>query len=88
MMRNAKRSPKVLLTAAAVILVGHWVDTYLLIMPGTVGDKAGIGMLEIGTTVAFAGLFMYVVLNSLSKANMYPINHPYVLESANHDVGP
>ena len=88
MMRNAKRSPKVLLTAAAVILVGHWVDTYLLIMPGTVGDKAGIGMLEIGTTVAFAGIFMYVVLNSLSKANMYPINHPYVLESANHDVGP
>ena len=88
MMRNAKRSPKVLLTAAAVILIGHWVDTYLLIMPGTVGDKAGIGMLEIGTTMAFAGIFIYVVLNSLSKANMYPINHPYVLESANHDVGP
>lgn len=88
MMRNAKRSPKVLLTAAAVILIGHWVDTYLLIMPGTVGAKAGIGMLEIGTTMAFAGIFIYVVLHSLSKANMYPINHPYVLESANHDVGP
>lgn len=88
MMRNAKRSPKVLLTAAAIILIGHWVDTYLLIMPGTVGDKAGIGMLEIGTTMAFAGIFIYVVLNSLSKANLYPVNHPYVLESANHDVGP
>jgi hypothetical protein len=88
MMRGAKRSPKVLLTAAAVILIGHWVDTYLLIMPGAVGDKAGIGMLEIGTAIAFAGIFIYVVLNSLSKANMYPINHPYVLESANHDVGP
>lgn len=88
MMRGAKRSPKVLLTAAAIILIGHWVDTYLLIMPGTIGDKAGIGMLEIGTTMAFAGIFIYVVLNSLSKANMYPVNHPYVLESANHDVGP
>tara|TARA_B110000114_G_C15093951_1_gene400181 strand:- start:389 stop:1777 length:1389 start_codon:yes stop_codon:yes gene_type:complete len=88
MMRGAKRSPKVLLTAAAIILIGHWVDTYLLIMPGAVGDKAGIGMLEIGTAIAFAGIFIYVVLNSLSKANMYPINHPYVLESANHDVGP
>ncbi len=88
MMRNAKRSPKVLLTAAAIILIGHWVDTYLLIMPGTVGDKAGIGMLEIGTTMAFAGIFIYVVLNSLSKANLYPTNHPYILESANHDVGP
>jgi len=88
MMRGAKRSPRVLLTAAAVILIGHWVDTYLLIMPGAVGDKAGIGMLEIGTAIAFAGIFIYVVLNSLSKANMYPINHPYMLESANHDVGP
>jgi hypothetical protein len=88
MMRNAKRAPKVLLLAALVILVGHWVDMYLLIMPGTVGEHAGIGMLEIGTTMAFAGIFIYTVLNSLSKANMYPVNHPYILESANHDVGP
>ncbi|MDA8886309.1 quinol:cytochrome C oxidoreductase [Bacteroidia bacterium] len=88
MMRNAKRSPIVLLTAALVIVVGHWVDMYLLIMPGTVGEKAGIGMLEIGTTMAFAGIFIYTVLHSLSKANLYPVNHPYILESANHDVGP
>jgi hypothetical protein len=88
MMRNAKRSPVVLIIAASIILIGHWVDMYLLIMPGTVGDHAGIGLLEIGTTVSFLGLFAYTVLNSLSKANLYPINHPYVLESANHDVGP
>ena len=88
MMRNAKRTPIVLLVAALVIVVGHWVDMYLLIMPGTVGEKADIGMLEIGSTMAFAGLFIYVVLHSLSKANLYPVNHPYVLESANHDVGP
>mgnify|MGYP001585118895 FL=1 len=88
MMRNAKRHSWVLLSAALIIVVGHWVDTYMLIMPGTVGEKAGIGMLEIGTTMAFAGLFIYIVLHSLSKANLYPVNHPYVLESANHDVGP
>ena len=88
MMRGAKRNTLVLLTAAAVILVGHWVDMYLLIMPGTVGVKAGIGMLEIGTTIAFAGIFSFTVLYSLSRANLYPVNHPYILESANHDVGP
>jgi hypothetical protein len=88
MMRGAKRNTLVLLTAAAVILVGHWVDMYLLIMPGTVGVKAGIGMLEIGTTMAFAGIFSFTVLYSLSRANLYPVNHPYILESANHDVGP
>jgi len=88
MMRNAKRSPVVLILAASIILIGHWVDMYLLIMPGTVGDHAGIGLLEIGTTICFLGIFAYTVLHSLSKANLYPINHPYVLESANHDVGP
>jgi len=87
MMRGAKRSPKVLLAAGLTILVGHWVDMYLLIMPGTVGDKADFGLLEIGTTMAFAGIFIYTVLHSLSKANLYPLNHPYLLESANHDVG-
>lgn len=65
----------VLIIAASIILIGHWVDMYLLIMPGTVGDHAGIGLLEIGTTVSFLGLFAYTVLNSLSKANLYPINH-------------
>ncbi|PCJ66353.1 MAG: quinol:cytochrome C oxidoreductase [Bacteroidetes bacterium] len=88
MMRNAKRAPQVLLLAAAIILIGHWVDMYLLIMPGAVGVKSDIGMLEIGTTMAFAGIFIYTVLNSLSRANMYPVNHPYFLESVNHDVGP
>lgn len=88
MMRNAKRKTQVLLIAGAIILVGHWLDMFLMVMPGTVGEKAGIGMLEIGTTMAFAGLFIYVVLNSLSKANLYTANHPYILESANHEVGP
>lgn len=88
MMRNAKRSPVVLLVAAVLILIGHWVDMYLLIMPGTVGDHAGIGLLEIGTTICFLGIFIFTVLRSLSMANLYPVNHPYILESANHDVGP
>ncbi|MBR9860360.1 quinol:cytochrome C oxidoreductase [bacterium] len=88
MMRNAKRNPLVLLVAGLLILVGHWVDVYLMVMPGVVGDHASIGLLEIGTTLAFAGLFIYIVLNSLSKANLYAKNHPYILESANHDVGP
>jgi hypothetical protein len=87
MMRNAKRNPKVLLIAGLIILAGHWLDLYLMIMPSVLGDAAHIGMLEIGMTVAFAGFFIYWVLNNLSKQNLYPINHPYLLESVNHDVG-
>jgi hypothetical protein len=87
MMRNAKRNPKVLLVAGSIILLGHWLDMYLMVMPGTLGDKSGFGLLEIGMTIAFAGLFIYVVLQGLSKANLIAKNHPFLLESANHDVG-
>lgn len=87
MMRNAKRNPKVLLVAGSIILLGHWLDLFLMIMPGTVGQTAQIGLLEIGLTMTFAGLFIFWVLNNLSKRNLYAKNHPYLLESANHDVG-
>ncbi|MCB9251054.1 MAG: quinol:cytochrome C oxidoreductase [Flavobacteriales bacterium] len=88
MTRNAKRKPMSLIIAGSIILVGHWIDIFLMIMPGTVGTGAGIGPLEIGMPMAFAGLFIYVALNAISKANMYAINHPYIMESATYDVGP
>jgi hypothetical protein len=87
MMRNAKRNPKVMLIAGLIIICGHWLDIYLMIMPGTVGEASQIGVLEIGMTMAFAGFFIYWVLHFLSRKNLYAINHPYLLESANHDVG-
>ncbi|MCB9245906.1 MAG: quinol:cytochrome C oxidoreductase [Flavobacteriales bacterium] len=87
MMRNAKRHPKVLMLAGAIILLGHWLDMYLMVMPGTVGESASIGLLEIGMTMTFAGFFIYWVLHNLSKDQLYPMNHPYLLESVNHDVG-
>ncbi|MFM9945423.1 MAG: quinol:cytochrome C oxidoreductase [Bacteroidia bacterium] len=92
MMRNAKRNPKPLLVAGTFILVGHWLDIFLMIMPGVVGNAAegiatGFGPLEIGMPIAFTGLFIYVVQYCLSKANLYPINHPYIMESATYDTG-
>ena len=39
---------------AAVVLVGHWLDYWLMIMPAAAGDKAGIGVLEICMTVIYA----------------------------------
>lgn len=86
--RYAKRNKYITLFGGILILVGHWLDIYLMVMPGVVGEKAGIGPLEIGFGIFFLGLFCYVLRHSLSKADIYPKNHPFVLESANHEVGP
>ncbi len=44
------------------------------------------GFLEIGTFVGFLGLFLYVVLNAMTKAPLVPKNDPYLEESIHHHV--
>ncbi|MGD2034663.1 MAG: hypothetical protein PVF73_06395 [Bacteroidales bacterium] len=84
MTRNSKRTPIILVFSAITVLAGHWVDFYLLVMPGTMGDNATIGFVEIGMTLGFIGLFLWVVLRSISRANLLPVNHPYLKESSQY----
>lgn len=81
MTRNSKRTPIILVFTSVVLLIGHWIDFYLMVMPGTMGAKAQIGFIEIGMTLGFIGLFLLVVLNAITKANLIPLNHPYLKES-------
>jgi len=80
MHRRAPRLKLVMLIGASIVIVGHWIDLYLAIMPGALHDHSGIGILEIGLTIGYAGLFLWVVFRSLSKANLVPVNHPFFKE--------
>jgi hypothetical protein len=44
------------------------------------------GLLELGTMLGFAALFIYVVFSRLSQAALEPANDPYLAESAHHHV--
>lgn len=87
MTRNNKRNPKTLTFVCICLLIGHWNDLYLMFMPGAIDKQSGLGMLEIGTAALFAGLFIYWVLSALSRKGLLAIKHPYLEESAHHDVG-
>jgi hypothetical protein len=56
-----------------------------MIMPGTVGEEASIGPVEIGMTVFYIGLFLFFVLRSLSKSPLISENEPYHKESLNYE---
>jgi hypothetical protein len=86
MTRDAKRQMIFLKIAASVIIVGHWLDFYLMIMPGTVGIFGGFGFVEFGTVLTFAGVFIYVVSKALAKAPLIAKNHPMLQESIHHDI--
>ena len=79
--RPAKRVPGTLVMAAIFVLVGHYMDHYIMIMPGTVGDFYGFGLVELGPILFFAGLFIYVMLSNLAKAPLLHKNHPMIVES-------
>lgn len=44
------------------------------------------GLLELGTMLGFAALFIYVVFSRLTKAALEPANDPYLGESVHHHV--
>lgn len=114
LMRNdTKRKLGSVGIVAIIVLLGHWIDFFLMIKPGALhtahevlghgmhsaGDGHGAehassyvagftipGLLEIGTFIGFLGLFLYVALNTLSKAALVPKNDPYLAESIHHHV--
>ncbi|MEX0288732.1 MAG: quinol:cytochrome C oxidoreductase [Flavobacteriaceae bacterium] len=67
--------------AGIVILSGHYLDVFNMIMPATVGDQWYIGIPEIGGILFFAGLFIFWVFRALTKAPLQPKRNPYIEES-------
>ena len=81
-----KRKAKIVVFIAAVIILGHWIDFYQMIMPGTIGANWTIGLMEIGLPIFFIGLIINRTFTELEKAPLVPKNHPYLKESMNHHV--
>ncbi len=84
--RDAKRKQNVMLFVAILLLAGHWLDYYIMIMPGTVAEHRGFGIIEIGTALGFLGLFIFLVMSKLSKQALVPKNHPFLDESLHHQI--
>ncbi|MBT3612459.1 MAG: quinol:cytochrome C oxidoreductase [Flavobacteriales bacterium] len=81
MSRDAKRNNGRLIFVSCIILLGHWLNSYLLVTPGTLGTHGHIGFTEIGIGLGFAGLLIFLVLNALTKEPLETKNHPFLDES-------
>ena len=76
-----KRITWILVMASTVILLGHYIDFFNMVMPSSVGDQWFIGASEIGSVLFFFGLFIFVVFTALTKAPLLPKRNPYIEES-------
>jgi hypothetical protein len=77
---RARRSVRWLVRVYALVLIGRWLDLWLLIVPA-VSPGARIGILEVVIPLAFLPLFLLPVIAAFRRAEPVPRQDPYLVES-------
>tara|TARA_B100000809_G_scaffold22902_1_gene20087 strand:+ start:55684 stop:57147 length:1464 start_codon:yes stop_codon:yes gene_type:complete len=76
-----KRIPNFVIGAGVVVLLGHYTDVFIMVMPATVGGEWFFGIPEIGSILFFLGLFIYAVFSTIAKAPLLAKGNPFLKES-------
>jgi hypothetical protein len=69
---------------AMIIIFGHWVDFYQMVMPGAVGENWHINWYEIGIFMGFVGILITCVSRTLTKSSLIPNNNLLLKETMLH----
>jgi hypothetical protein len=86
MTRDAKRQRAFLKIVCWIVIVGQWLNFWLMITPGTLQNHGGLEFMELGLALVFGGAFVAVILASLSKLPLIAKNHPMLEESIHHHI--
>ncbi|SDE61888.1 quinol:cytochrome C oxidoreductase [Riemerella columbipharyngis] len=81
---NIKRNYKVVTTVAVIVIIGHIMDYFVMVYPGTVGPywkTPSNFLLVFGSILFVMGLFIFVVMTNLSKMQLIPKGNPFLHES-------
>lgn len=81
--RDAKRSEKVVLSAAGLIILGEFLDIYLMIGPVVSPQKPLFGWIELGTFLGFLGIFGATLARFFGKHSVLAARDPNILVSLN-----
>ncbi len=84
MKRGTKRNWTLLTFMAVLIIFGHWIDFWQMVMPGTLQEHAHLLPFEFGIAALFIGIIMWRVGAYLSSHPTTPVNHPFLKESMIH----
>jgi hypothetical protein len=81
MRKSAKRNYTTITILAVVIIFGHWIDFYQMVMPGTMGEHAHLSWYELGIAAGIVGIIIWNTGRVLSKHPLLAKNHPLTKES-------
>jgi len=86
MKRSAKRNYTLVAFMAVLIIFGHWIDFYQMIMGSLIKEKVELGWLDFGILSLFVGMMIFFVGRALASKPLVPKYHPFLKESIIHQV--
>lgn len=84
MSRPSKRNYFTVCFMAMIIIFGHWLDFYIMTMPGPLGANWHLDWYELGIFAGFIGVLIFSVSRTLAKSSLVPNNHPLLKEAILH----
>lgn len=79
---RTKRNAKVLVSICTLLLLGHWVDLYLLVMPNFSPAGPRLGVVELSIAAGYLALAYLLFINSLARAPLTPLHDPILAYEA------
>jgi hypothetical protein len=86
MKRSAKRNYTLMTFMAVLILFGHWLDFYQMVMGSLSKEHVTLGWLDFGILSLFVGLMIFFVGRALASKPLVVKHHPFLKESIIHQV--
>ena len=84
MKRSSKRNYGTITMVAVLIIFGHWLDFYQMVMPSASPDHVPFMLVDLGIALGFIGLIMFVTSRTMASAPLIAKNHPFLKESIIH----
>lgn len=81
MKRSSKRNYTLMTFMAVLILFGHWIDFYQMVMPGISKDHVSLGWFDFGILALFIGLMIHFVGKALASKPLIAKYNPFLKES-------
>ena len=84
MTRSSKRNYSTITIMSLIIIFGHWLDFYQMVMASVAPEHVEMNLFDFGIALGFVGIIMLVAGRVLSKYPLVAKNHPFMKESIIH----
>ena len=82
--RPCKRSAGLMMKVAVIVLIGRWLDLYIMVFPSTIGATPVFGIWELAGVVLLSATFCILFFRAFRQASPVPARDPLLSESLHY----